>query len=156
MVASLTKLRKKAAKTMKKKLQGKSMEKAEETYVKKSLVEMEKPLEKSIVQIIFDNCQSGYCNPGCKGTVFEDGGEELSNEAKQKIEQPVDADKHLNRKQKKIVKGLALSMSSKMRKSLFQGRKTVLKNDFYYKIPNKTVSEAKQKGALSGCTVAVL
>ncbi len=95
------------------------------------------------------SCEKSYMNPGCKGTIFEDG---PANKL------PTDANDFI--KNNKILKGLKgkfgkmfESMLKKERKSLFGKRKTILKDNFYYKLSNKTVRNLKKKGATSGCTI---
>jgi len=92
------------------------------------------------------SCEKTYMNPGCKGTIFEDG-------PVNKL--PTGADDFI--KGNKILKGKIGNMFTKMlkkeRKSLFGKRKTILKDNFYYKLSNKTVRNLKKKGATSGCTI---
>jgi hypothetical protein len=88
------------------------------------------------------NCLKLYCNPTCKGTVFQDGKEFPKN-----IE--------INSKDKKVRK-LATQLLKGIRKEIFGKKNSVLKDDFYEKLNSKTVKDLKKKGALSGCAVMVL
>jgi hypothetical protein len=49
-----------------------------------------------------------------------------------------------------------LNITKRIRKSIFGNKTSVLKGDFYEKIPAKNVKEIKEKGAISGCTYTVL
>jgi hypothetical protein len=89
-------------------------------------------------------CSRAYCNPGCKGTLFESG-KHLSKAAKQSIT------KRMGKHSK-----LALDVIKDIRKQIFKGKTSVLKDDFYKKIPSEKVAMVKRKGALSGCTTGIL
>jgi len=86
-------------------------------------------------------CLKGYCNPTCKQTIFQNGKEFPKN-----IEISV-KDKKARNLTEKIIK--------ENRKKMFSNKTSVLKNSFYKKLNSKTVKNLKQKGALSGCTIAV-
>lgn len=91
-------------------------------------------------------CKKGYCNPGCKGTLFEPGKtlpKELINEIK-------------NRKDLKTKKlrEEVLRITRKMRKHIFKNKTNVLGKDGFYKgILPETKKDYKKKGAISGCSV---
>lgn len=85
-------------------------------------------------------CKRAYCNPGCKGTLFESG-KHLSKTAKQVIT------KRMGKHSK-----LVLGFVKETRKGIFKGKTSVLKDDFYNKIPSEKVAMEKRKGALSGCS----
>ncbi len=93
----------------------------------------------------YANCSRAYCNPGCKGTLFESG-KYLSKAAKHRIT------KKFKGKNSKLL----LDIIKSTRKNIFKGKTSVLKDDFYKKIPSKQVAIAKRKGALSGCTMGIL
>lgn len=86
-----------------------------------------------------ESCRKSYCNPGCKGTLFESG-KKLSKSFR----------KNLTRKMGKNAKSM-FGYFDQTRKNLFKGRNTVLKNDFYEGLPSKKIAYAKKKGAISGC-----
>ncbi len=75
-------------------------------------------------------CALEYCNPGCKGTLFE-AGKSLS----------------------KTFKGSKanINFTKNMRKSIFGNKTNVLKNGFYEKLKATNIKRAKNRGALSGC-----
>ncbi len=91
------------------------------------------------------SCEKSYMNPGCKGTIFEDG---PVNKLPTGANDFIKGDKNLKGKIGKMFE----SMLKKERKELFGKRKTILKDNFYYKLSNKTVRNLKKKGATSGCT----
>ena len=72
-----------------------------------------------------------YCNPGCKGTIYQ------NNSFPKELEKKYS---------KKLIDKL-----KKKRKELFKGNKSVLVNNFYKDLKNKTVKKLKKKGAISGC-----
>ena len=86
-------------------------------------------------------CDKSYCNPTCKETIFQNGKEFPKNV---KI-------KNKNKK----VKMLTEKIIKETRKKMFGNKTSVLKNGFYQKLNSKNVKYLKQKGALSGCTIAV-
>ena len=91
------------------------------------------------------SCEKSYMNPGCKGTVFEDGPvNKLPTSSNSLI-------KKIMKKDKQFAK-IFVNTLKKERKELFGKRKTILKDNFYYKLSNKTVRNLKKKGATSGCT----
>lgn len=106
------------------------MKKKEEIDFKKSL---EKFKSKKFKENIIKECKETYCNPGCKGTIYQNGTfpKELMN-------------KYKNTNQEFMIKLL-----KSIRKSLFKDKKTVLKNDFFEKL--SSASKLKKKGAISGC-----
>ena len=85
------------------------------------------------------SCKSTFCNPKCKGTVFQNGEfpQEIVNKCRK---EKWDEDRIKNLK--------------KMRQELFKGKKTVLKGDFYEDL--KGYRKYKKKGAISGCTKILL
>jgi hypothetical protein len=80
------------------------------------------------------SCSEIFCNPECTGTIFETR-DDLSPEFRKKY---------------KAMPELLTSYKN-MKKELFKGRKTVLKDGFYYKMKPKTRKESEKKGAISGC-----
>ena len=99
-------------------------------YTKKQKKELEK------------TCKLHYCNPTCKGTIFQKGKEMPT----------LEETKHLKGKNKNFMN----KFSRNMRKNIFKGKTNVLKDGFYEKLPSKTRKLIQQKGALSGCASVVL
>ena len=92
-----------------------------------------KEIQKRIKQNI-EGCSELFCNPECKGTLYETR-DDLSPELQKKYKSmPEWITSYKNRK-----------------KELFKGRKTVLKDGFYYKMKPKTRKGLEKKGAISGC-----
>lgn len=89
-----------------------------------------------------NKCFKSYCNPTCKGTIFQNGKEFPKL-------------KFTYSKTKKA-KELATKILKDFRKQMFGKKNSVLKDGFYEKLNSKTVKELKKKGALSGCTVMAL
>jgi hypothetical protein len=85
-------------------------------------------------------CKISFCNPTCKGTIFQNN--KFPNELINKY-----------KKEKKSGE-MALKYLKNMRKDLFKGKKTVLKNGFYEKLHG--INKLKKKGAISGCAVMTL
>jgi len=88
-------------------------------------------------------CIEGYCNPGCKNSLFQNGKTMPSA---------------VYNTYKGNPKGRALfkSIINSSRKSIFGNKTSVLKNSFYKKLPAKNVTRAKKQGALSGCTIKIM
>ena len=85
----------------------------------------------------FQDCKKDYCNPGCKGTLFEKGPAEQVPKVLLKWPD------FLNRNHN--------NYKLKRRKEIFGSRKNVLKNGFYHKLDHKSVEKIRKMGALSGC-----
>jgi hypothetical protein len=83
-------------------------------------------------------CKNSFCNPGCKGTIFQNN--KFPKELVDKFSKHEDGE-------------MTLKLLKKMRKNLFKGKKTILKNGFYEELP---VKKLKKKGAVSGCAIASL
>lgn len=96
---------------------------------------------KKQVKDIEAQCKLAYCNPTCKGTLFQKG------KSMPSIAQ-VNEFKGKNKK-------LLMNFTKKARKNIFKGKTNVLKNGFYEKLSSKTRKILKEKGAISGCAVAV-
>ncbi len=113
--------------------------------VKKS-IEFVKPLLKTrkdtqrFIKIKQNDCRLTYCNPKCKGTLFQD--KKMTNK------EIIDDALRVNPKAdiKDVVK-----FSKKFRKNIFKGQKTVLDGNFYKGLTKKHRKELLQKGAISGC-----
>ena len=94
-------------------------------------------------------CINVYCNPKCKGTVFENG-KEISNNTKKKS---IENFKKKNPYAKKKDIDLLLTILKNMRITIFKNKTTVLKNSFYEGYSKKTIKNIKKKGAISGCSL---
>ena len=88
-------------------------------------------------------CAKTYCNPGCKGTIFEKG-KDISPSAINNA--------GLTPKNKKILKEILTDI----RKDLFKGKNNVLNQNFYEETPKKKVAQLKKQGALSLCSIGSL
>lgn len=86
------------------------------------------------IKLNMKDCAQKFCNPECKGTIFE-AREDLSPELKAEY-----------KKYPAFINVLRIR-----KKELFKGRKTVLKDGFYYKMKPKTRKASEKKGAISGC-----
>jgi hypothetical protein len=99
-----------------------------------------KTFNKKITQTMTEKfnkvCKNAYCNPECKGTVFQNNGfpKELENELSKQNHGKI-----------------TIQFLKKMRKDIFKDKKTVLKNSFYNGLKKEDVTKLKKKGALSGC-----
>lgn len=74
-------------------------------------------------------CKTSYCNPKCKGTIFQNN--KFPSELKEKYDNE------------------SLKVLIKLRKNLFKNKKSILKDDFYEKLNG--IKNLKKKGAISGC-----
>jgi hypothetical protein len=86
------------------------------------------------IKLNMKDCAQKFCNPECKGTIFETR-KDLSPELKAEY-----------KKYPAFINVLRIR-----KKELFKGRKTVLKDGFYYKMKPKTRKASEKKGAISGC-----
>jgi len=81
-------------------------------------------------------CKNSFCNPGCKGTIFQNN--KFPKELIDKYSKQKDGEK-------------TLESLKKIRKILFKGKKkTILKNSFFVELP---VKKLKKKSAISGCAM---
>ena len=81
-------------------------------------------------------CKDSFCNPSCKGTIFQNNG----------------FPKELEKKYSKKKHGeITIKLLKKMRDSLFDGKKTIIKDGFYIKLKN--IKKLKKEGAISGCAI---
>lgn len=83
-------------------------------------------------------CKNAFCNPGCKGTIFQNN--KFPKELINKFSKHKDGE-------------MVIKLLKKMRKNLFEGKKTILKNGFYEALP---IKKLKKKGAVSGCAMMSL
>ena len=120
---------------------------------KKKLMNIYKALKPSTYnkkqqQIMNKMYEQAYCNPGCKGTMFQD-----NPYPKKEIEENF-KNSYKIRSNKKVTKKQLTQMNNftkKIRKSLFKGRKSVLKKNFYENL--KGTEKMKKQGAISGCSI---
>ena len=110
----------------------------EKNYCKKYFVPMMlKKLPKPVSHSkLMKKCKLGYCNPTCKGTIYQNGKNFPKNV--------------------KVPSPIILSIMQGIRKSIFKNKTSVLKNSFYEKLKGKNVTCAKKRGATSGCTLLFL
>ena len=95
-----------------------------------------------------DEMGTMVCNPGCMGTEFQDADYSKADlEKKFKL-----VCKNDNRCDKKT----AIAYFKKSRKKLRNGRKIILKDDFYYLFDKKTKAQMIKEGALSGCAKSAI
>ena len=84
-------------------------------------------------------CKDSFCNPTCKGTIFKNG--EFPKELEKKYSKKKDGK-------------YTLDLIKSIRNSLFDGKKTILKDNFYTGL--KGVKKLKKDGAISGCAIMAL
>jgi hypothetical protein len=126
------------------------MSSCEERFCKKYFVPMmvrkiqgfqKKIVPKSRMKQLLQSCKQGYCNPGCKTTIFQNG----KNFPKNLVGPN-------GKKYSKLVKEFV----KESRKNIFKNKTSVLKNSFFTGIKKKNVKCAKNKGAASGCTLFIM
>ena len=93
---------------------------------------------------IIDSHINNFCNPGCVGTLFQEV--EYSD---------ADLEKKFEWCKKNCDKKARIAHFKKNRKTLKKGRKTILKDNFYYKFDAKMKKQFIKDGALSGCVARV-
>jgi hypothetical protein len=102
--------------------------------------------DKEFINQAKKSCKEAFCNPSCKGTIFQNN--EFPKELEKKIEKKFK--KTLKKNDiKEIIKSL-----KEMRNTLFKGKKTILKDNFYVNLKN--INKLKEEGALSGCTFKLI
>ncbi len=94
---------------------------------------------------------NAYCNPGCKGTLYQEGDFDVETYVKDKI------CKKDKTRDATFCKSM-IDLMKKSRKIIVKDRKTILDDDsFYYAFINKTKkARLKKDGALSGCALTSL
>ena len=98
------------------------------------------------------NCKNSFCNPKCKNTLFQEGTKipkEVFKNAKLHLTHTIKDPKLSAKAYKDTVK-----IFKKMRQHIYGEKTNVLKNDFYEKLPLKTVNKLKKEGAISGCSLS--
>lgn len=120
-----------------------------ESIVKKTLKKLKIPYKKlSAAQKkrIGEQCITGFCNPGCKGTLYEPG-----KGVPKKLIDDIKKNKTLKKKEReKLIK-----ITKEMRALIFNKKTDVLKDGFYEKFDKKLKKEYKEHGALSGCSLSM-
>lgn len=137
----------------------------------KRLTAQQRGMLKSTLKNTFDKtimlkkCQKVYCNPDCKGTLFEAGSKVpaslIATIKKEFVPVPVIGIvtkelkvKKINREEnakqqlKAVMKGIKV-----MREMVFKGKTNVLKDHFFEGLTDDEVKEWKTQGATSGCTL---
>jgi len=110
------------------------LEKAKDKLIIKDM--KDKLKSKEFKESCMEICKNTFCNPKCKGTIFQD------NKFPSEL-----IDKYKNKKNgDELIKGLI-----QLRKIIFKNKKSVLKDDFYEKL--KDINRIKKKGAISGCAL---
>jgi hypothetical protein len=115
----------------------------------KRLKKMMKPkkspkADKSLTKVF----TSAYCNPGCEGTIFQEG--------------DLDIETFVNdyacKKSKRCDRKRLVKRFKETRKRIVKGRKRILDDDsFYHAFVNKTKkAQLRKDGAISGCAVMSL
>ena len=112
--------------------------------LKKSLIKKMKESMKKNRKPQIEACKKAYCNPQCKGTIFEKG--------KSAPKELLNQDIFKKGPAKNLLKGLIIDQ----RKSIFGKKTDVLKDGYYEKLSSKTVEKLKKEGATSGCTLFAL
>lgn len=92
---------------------------------------------------MLDECVKGYCNPSCKGTIFE-AGSDLPKSLVQKLKKDLKTKKNFD---------MVVKILKQTRKNVFGKKKNVLVNSFYENLPKKQVDRLIKDGALSGCSL---
>ena len=94
-----------------------------------------------------------YCNPGCKGTIFQDGTftqKELEDMVRRNPFSP-DRTEEDFRETVAIYKKRRSKMFRKHKGTTTTKKRSVLKRDFYEKLGETRVAKLKKQGAISGC-----
>jgi hypothetical protein len=95
-----------------------------------------KKKEKELMEL----CTKSFCNPECKETIFDESTKELP--------------KHLIKQFKDSPE--SLKIFTNIKKELFKGKKTILKDGFYEGLKSNTIKKLKSEGAISGCAKMIL
>jgi hypothetical protein len=107
---------------------------------KTKLNKSHKPSNSVLEKNLLKGCIKGYCNPTCKGTLFESGkGFPKSLEKEYKKKSPI-----------------VMNFIKATRKNIFKNKDNVLNNGFYNKLNNNSVKSIKKNGAISACSLKVL
>lgn len=105
--------------------------------VNKKIKNIENKLKsKKFINETKKGCKIAFCNPSCKGTIFH------NSEFPKELEK-----KYSKKKDGKVI----IDVIKKLQDSLYNGKKTIIKDDFYIKLKN--VKKLKKEGAISGCAI---
>jgi len=119
-------------------------QKAKET-LKKWKVPYKKP-SAADKKMIHKQCITAYCNPGCKGTLYEPG---------KGVPKKVIDDIKKNKTLKKNERDQLIKIEKDMRALIFKKKTDVLKDGFYEKFDKNLKKEYIAQGALSGCVLSM-
>lgn len=108
-------------------------------------------LKKKYVDKYNKICVLAYCNPGCKETIYQDGKEFPNMKKMLNLSMNKNLLLKIPEKQKENMYKIMLEQTKKFRNKLFNGKESILKNNFYEGL--KTSNELRKKGAISGCTL---
>ncbi len=116
--------------------------KLEKRYIKNALSTIKSKMIKKTLRGFLEADKKGekdyelmVCNPGCKDTFFEAG-----------KKMPKSYEKMIMKKYPFVLDTMKLR-----RKQIFGNKTSVLRNNFYEKIPAANIKSLKKHGALSGC-----
>jgi hypothetical protein len=100
-------------------------------------------------------CRRAHCNPGCKGTIFQDG-KAFPKEVEELAKKQMSGIRGIKTKTQRDALKMIVSLAKATRKTIFKGKSSVLRsNSFYKKLPRKNVTRAKSRGAVSGCAMQI-
>ena len=96
--------------------------------------------ENDVKEMVMYACKLGYCNPGCQGTIFEDGEPDFLAPAL--LKEITDKDN--------------LDFLRESRRRMFGKKKSVLRDkSFYQGLSASTIHALRRDGAISGCTIGL-
>lgn len=109
-------------------------------FTKKIKKDNTKPAMKKKEKELMELCTKSFCNPECKETIFDESTTELP--------------KYITKKYKG--NAVFLKMFKDLKKDLFKGKKTILKDGFYEGLKPGEIKKLKSEGAISGCAKMIL
>lgn len=122
-------------KMMNEKLKGQSKEIQKETKEKfAKFMNFKNPTINTDKSFFLESCKKQYCNKGCSETIFED-------------EPGTKYSKMIKSKYGPSMRNIFMTT----RKKIFNGKKSVLNDNFYENLNKSDVKKAKKMGAISGC-----
>jgi hypothetical protein len=140
----IAKMRKRAANTNNATLKH-ELERLVKSRAKTIRINTSKSEEKKAKKMIDSLCKSKYCNPKCKETWFVDSDEEFEKGMK-KIK-----DRAANSKEEKKLAQDQIDYFTQGRKDMFEGKSSVLNDNFYKGLSPYAVKKLRNEGAISGC-----
>ncbi len=114
-----------------------------ESLLKKSLKKWKLPYKKpsaAYKKMIREQCITGFCTPGCKGTLYEPG-----KSVPKKLIDDIKKNKTLKKKEQDQL----IKFTKDMRALIFKKKTDVLKDGFYEKFDKNLKKEYIAHGALS-------